>query len=88
MGIPLREMTQFESEWKNFQRLRPLKALAVAGDLNGVYVSGFAYAYPIQALANAEALENCDERRADRRIEQECHLYAVGNEPLAEIGSE
>ena len=88
MGIPLREMTQFESEWKNFQRLRPRKALAVAGDLDGVYVSGFAYAYPIQALANAEALENCDERRADRRIEQECRLYAVGNEPLAETGSE
>ena len=88
MGIPLREVTQFESEWENFQRLRPLKALAVAGDLDGVYVSGFAYAYPIQALANAEALENCDERRADRRIEQECRLYAVGNEPLAETGSE
>jgi len=88
MGIPLREVTQFESEWKNFQRLRPLKALAVAGDLDGVYVSGFAYAYPIQALANAEALENCDERRADRRVEQECRLYAIGDEPMAETGSE
>jgi len=88
MGIPLREVTQFESEWKNFQRLRPLKALAVAGDLNGVYVSGFAYAYPFQALANAEALESCEERRADRRVEQECRLYAIGDDPIAETGSE
>ena len=84
MGIPLREVTQFESEWKNFQRPRPLKALAVAGDLNGVYVSGFAYAYPIQALANAEALENCEERRVDRRVEQECRLYAIGDDPMSE----
>jgi len=88
MGIPLREMTQFESEWKNYQRLRPLKALAVAGDLNGVYVSGFAYAYPIQALANAEALESCEARRADRRVEQECRLYAIGDDPIPETGSE
>ena len=80
MGIALREMTQFESEWKNYQRLGSLKALAVAGDLHGVYVSGFAFAYPIQALANDEALENCEERRVDRRIEIECRLYAIGDD--------
>jgi hypothetical protein len=80
MGIPLREMTQFDSEWKNYQRLGPLKALAVAGDLNGVYVSGFAFAYPIQVLANDEALENCEERRVDRRVADECHLFAIGDD--------
>ena len=88
MGIPLRTMTQFESEWKNYQRLGSLKALAVAGDLNGVYVSGFAYAYPIQALANDEALENCEERRADRRVEEECRLYAIGDDQIQEAGAE
>ena len=88
MGIPLREMTQFDSEWKNYQRLGSLKALAVAGDLNGVYVSGFAFAYPVQALANDEALENCEERRADRRIEDACRLYAIGNDPVQEAGSD
>ena len=88
MGIPLRTMTQFESEWKNYQRLGSLKALAVAGDLNGVYVSGFAYAYPIQALADDEALENCEERRADRRIEDACRLYAIGDDRVQESESE
>ncbi|MBW2692496.1 MAG: hypothetical protein JRE57_07660 [Deltaproteobacteria bacterium] len=84
MGIPLREMTQFDSEWKNYQRLGSLKVLAVAGDLNGVYVSGFAFAYPIQELANDEALENCEERRADRRVEDECRLYAIGDDRIQE----
>jgi hypothetical protein len=88
MGIPLREMTQFESEWKNYQRLGSLKALAVAGDRNGVYVSGFAYAYPIQALANDEALENCEERRADRRIADECRLFAIGGDRIQEAATE
>ena len=54
--------------------------LYVAGDLRGVYVSGFAFAYPLQELANDEALEQCEERRADRRIEPACRLYAVGDE--------
>ena len=88
MGIPLREMSQFDSEWKNYQLLRSLKALAVAGDLNGVYVSGFAFAYPVQALANDEALENCEERRPDRRVEQECRLYAIGDDRVEETGGE
>ena len=68
MGVPLRSTTQFESEWSGYQRLTGLKALAVAGDLRGVYVSGFAWAYPAQEFANDEALENCEERRADRRV--------------------
>jgi hypothetical protein len=88
MGIRLRTMTRFESEWKNYQRLGSLKALAVAGDLNGVYVSGFAYAYPIQSLANDEALENCEERRADRRVEDACRLYAIGDDQVREAGAE
>lgn len=88
MGIPLREVTQFESEWKRYQRLGSLKALAVAGDLNGVYVSGFSYAYPVQALANDEALENCEERRVDRRIADACRLYAIGDDRIQEAGTE
>jgi hypothetical protein len=88
MGVPLRETTQFESEWKNYQRLGSLKALAVTGDLSGVYVSGFAFAYPIQALANDEALENCDERRVDRRLADACRLYAIGDDRVPEVGTE
>jgi hypothetical protein len=84
MGIPLREVTQFESEWSTYKRLRPSKALAVAGDLNGAYVSGFAYAYPMQSLANEEALERCEERRVDRRIERACYLYAAGDDRIEE----
>ena len=79
MGIPLREVTRFEADWGFYQRLRERKALAVAGDLGGVYVSGFAYAYPTQSLANGAALERCEERRADRGIEAPCGLYAIGN---------
>ena len=78
--MPLSGRTQFEAEWRSYQDLSSMKALAVAGDLNGIYVSGFAWAYPIQALANDEALENCEERRADRRVQDPCRLYAIGDE--------
>jgi len=86
MGVPLRETTQFESEWRSYQRLADLKALAVAGDLRSIYVSGFAFSYPIQALANDEALDACEQRRADRRIEDECRLYAIGDERVEGAG--
>ena len=88
MGVELRRSTQFESEWRHYQRRSGLKALAVAGDLRGVYVSGFAFAYPIQALANDEALDTCEQRRADRRIEDACRLYAIGDERVEDVGSE
>ncbi len=88
MGVPLRRSTQFESQWRSYQRLSGLKALAVAGDLRGVYAAGFAFSYPIQALANDEALETCEQRRADRRIEDPCRLYAIGDERVEDAGSE
>jgi len=84
MGVPLRERTQFEAEWRRYQALTNKKALAVAGDLRGVYVSGFAWAYPVQDLASDEAMENCEERRTDRRIEQACRLYAVGDDRVGD----
>ena len=88
MGVELRGTTQFASQWARYQRLSDLKALAVAGDLRGVYVSGFAFSYPIQALANDEALDSCELRRTDRRIEDACRLYAIGDERIEDAGSE
>jgi len=88
MGVALRSSTQFESEWRHYQSRSGLKALAVAGDLRGVYASGFAFSYPIQALANDEALDACEERRSDRRIGDECRLYAIGDERVEDAGSE
>ena len=80
IGIPVNSRTQFESEWSTYLRLSGFKSLAVAGDLEGVYVSGFAHAYPLPQLAVDEALERCEERRADRRIADPCRTYAIGDE--------
>jgi hypothetical protein len=80
IGVTLRSTTQWENEWRRYGELTSFKALAVAGDLNGVYVSGFAHAYPLQSLANDEALDACEERRVDRRVEGPCHLYAIGDD--------
>ena len=68
------------SEWSSYLRLSGFKSLAVAGNLNGVYVSGFAHAYPLPQLAVDEALDRCEERRADRRIADPCRTYAIGDE--------
>jgi hypothetical protein len=89
IGIPVNDRTQFESEWSSYQRLSGFKSLAVAGDLNGIYVSGFAHVYPLPQLAEDDALARCEERRADRRIPSPCRTYAIGDEVLdAQLGQE
>lgn len=81
MGIPLRPRTRFESEWRRYLNLPGEKALAIAGDRQGLYVSGHAYGHPSAAAAITEALERCEQRRSDRRVPSQCQLYAVGNNP-------
>ena len=83
VGVKLRKRTQFESEWRAYLNLSPFKSLAVAGDLNGVYVSGFAHDSATQELADEEALRHCQQRRRDRRIDEPCRTYAVGDEEVA-----
>ena len=80
IGVPLRTTTRFEAEWKRYVDLPGRKAMAVAGDRTGRYVMGYGYAYPIQAMATAEALETCEERRLDQRMGGECRIYATGEE--------
>jgi hypothetical protein len=80
IGIELRSRTQFESEWNNYLRLPSAKSLAVAGDLNGVYVSGLAYDLQSTEAAVGAAIEYCEQRRIDRRIAADCRTYAIGDE--------
>lgn len=88
IGIPVKGVSQFESEWRSYSDHVGFKALAVAGDLAGAYVSGYAYAYPSEEWAIEAALEYCEGRRQDRRIAEPCRLYAVGDEILGDEASE
>ena len=80
IGIELRETTRFESEWKHYRKLPSFKSFAVAGDPDGLHVSGYAYARPGRGPAIDGALAYCEQRRADRRIAGECRTYAVDDE--------
>ena len=78
IGMPLPETTRFECEWKNYSRLQPNKAIAIAGDRQGVYVAGYAYAQASEVEAVEAALAACEGRRADRRIDAPCRTFAIG----------
>jgi hypothetical protein len=79
IGIEMRNKTRFESEWQAYLDLPGPKALAVAGDLDGVYASGFAAGASNEQEATDQALRDCDDRRADRRIADPCQTYAIGD---------
>ena len=80
IGVPVRERSQFGAEWRQYLKLADFKSLAVAGDLEGVYASGFVHGSAQSQLAVDEALEHCELRRIDRQIEDPCRTYAIGDE--------
>jgi hypothetical protein len=82
IGMPLPLASRFEGEWRNYSRLQPNKALAIAGDTQGTYVIGYAHALASEPDAVAQAMLACEARRADRRIEAPCRTYAVGERPV------
>ncbi len=84
MGVALRTRTQFDSELKRYREMAPRKAMAVAGDVGGSYVIGYSHAYPTTDMAIESALEFCEQRRVDRRIESECRIYADDDEVESE----
>jgi hypothetical protein len=80
MGVTFKSRTQFEVEWSAYLEMAPHKAMAIAGDIDSQYVLGYSHAYPTEASAIDEALEACEERRTDRRMEAPCKLYASSDE--------
>jgi hypothetical protein len=83
IGVPLRDRTRWESEWNGYRRFEGEKALAVAGDIQGQFVTGIATGRATREEAVQAALEDCAQRRADRRLADECAVYAIGDEIVA-----
>lgn len=80
IGVPLNERTRWESEWRKYQRFEGQKAIAVAGDMQGQFVTGIATGRATQEEAVKAAMDDCAQRRVDRRLTDECRIYAIGNE--------
>lgn len=66
--------------WRQFLELPEERALALAGDPERVWVAGVSGGHEFRTDAEASALGECQRRRALRRLQAPCRLYAVGNE--------
>jgi hypothetical protein len=82
IGIELRQISRFEVEWSKYLRLDSFKALAIAGDIAGLYVSGYSYGAANEEAAVSEAQSWCEGRRTDRRVDDACQTYAIGDTRL------
>ena len=82
IGVPLPTTNRFEFEWRHYGRLAPNKSIAVAGDMSGVYVSGYAYRQESEMAAVDAALAACESRRLDKRLESPCRTYAIGDSTI------
>lgn len=67
--------------WREFVALPEQRALAIAGDPErDRWVAGASGGHATRDRAEAEALLQCQMRRRARRLQDECVLYAVGDE--------
>jgi len=70
----------FERRFERYRSVALPKAMAVAGDLDGVWAAGYAHRGTSAGLSIIEALERCDRNRSRFGIAAECRIYAVGNQ--------
>lgn len=68
-----------ERVWGQFLQMPKQRALAIAGDPDGVWVGGLVGGHPSQIEVEREALEQCNRRRIAKGLSEECRLYAVGH---------
>jgi hypothetical protein len=57
-----------------------VRAVAIAGDPDHLWLGGVTGGHASRAEAERAALEECGRRRALRRIQDPCRLYAVDDE--------
>jgi hypothetical protein len=70
-----------DATWRDFLALPAERALAIAGDpVRDRWVAGASGGHATRAQAEAEALSECQRRRAIRRLRVACEFYAVGDE--------
>jgi len=77
IGLELRSSGRFDSEWNHYLQLEAHKSLAFAGDVEGRYVIGYGFEEATLAEAMTAAIDDCELRRADKRIEDPCKIVAV-----------
>jgi hypothetical protein len=78
--IPGEPHAELASLWRKYQALPAERALAVAGDPRRLWVAGLVGGEATRGEAEFGALAQCRQRRAARRLQAPCRLYAVGDE--------
>jgi hypothetical protein len=85
IGLQLRSSGRFDTEWRAYLKLPPHKSIAFAGDVEGRYVIGYGFEKATTAEAMSAAMEDCNLRRADKRIEDSCRIVAVDDEMIGDL---
>jgi hypothetical protein len=64
--------------WRDYSKLAPKRALAIAGRPDRQWVAGAAGGHSSDEAAQTAALAECAKHRKERRMQSPCRLYAVG----------
>ncbi|MFQ5417058.1 MAG: hypothetical protein ACE5FL_08455 [Myxococcota bacterium] len=66
--------------WRDFLEMEPQRAMAIAGEPDGVWVGAVSGGHDTRLDAEQSVLAECRRSRANRRMQAACRLYATGSE--------
>jgi hypothetical protein len=69
-----------ESLWSGYLEMTDERALALAGEPDRVWVGAASGGHATRREAEESVLAKCWQRRAARRLQDPCRLYATGGE--------
>lgn len=69
-----------EGLWSSYMEMTDERALALAGDPDRVWVGAASGGHTSRREAEESVLAKCWQRRAARRLQEPCRLYATGGE--------
>jgi hypothetical protein len=74
------ERTEF---WHRYRELSDVRAAAISGDPEDVWVGGAASGLATASEAEHQAIAECEKQRSLRRLQSACVVYAVGDEVVS-----
>jgi len=66
--------------WREYVEMPDERAFALAGDPHRVWVGAAGGGYATREIAEESVIAECMQRRAARRMQEPCRLYATGDE--------
>lgn len=81
------EQHEIQEHESKYEKKKSFKAFVIAVDSKETYTFHYGWSYKTQEEANNSVLQNCEKGKIDRKVNNECILYYIGENKQFELSS-